>query len=123
LAKYPGGRSNVSFAAKFCHFFVDEQMFHIYDDRACRALRHHLGKTYQENTADRYLAFCNNLARLRDAFQIDAESRSLDRYLWITGSWIKWKMPGTPINAELRALFAQQPRPLDLNEMLPDDLR
>jgi hypothetical protein len=128
LAKYPeSNRNNVSFAAKFCHFFVDDKRFHIYDEQARLAIRHHLGD-YKNDDTDPYKAFCSNLERLRAEFSIDADSRPLDRYLWLVGSWIKWKSwkkepEKAPINAELRALFATQPRPAALNEMLPEDLR
>jgi len=36
-------RKRTSFAAKFCHFFVDKDRFPIYDDAARKAIKLHLG--------------------------------------------------------------------------------
>jgi len=83
-------RRFVSFAAKFCHFFIDPERFPIYDEAARDAIKLHLGpKALAANSADPYAAFCSNLSQLRTAAQIQGAGRDLDRYLWITGMYTK----------------------------------
>lgn len=103
-------RRFVSFAAKFCHFFIDEERFPIYDDAARKVVELHLGAgEYQRNKARPYLAFYNNLARLRAVAGLNYHGRELDRYLWITGMYMKWlkerQKAKQKMNVELRDLF------------------
>jgi hypothetical protein len=103
-------RKFVSFAAKFCHFFIDQERFPIYDEAAREVLKLHLGqKALVVDEEDPYTAFCSNLNLLRNAAQIQGSGRDLDRYLWITGMYMKWlRVKGKPkqqMNVELRGMF------------------
>ncbi len=116
----------VSFAAKFCHFFVDEERFPIYDEAARKVVELHLGAgEYLSDKAHPYLAFDKNVARLRAAAGLNGHGRELDRYLWITGMYMKWlkerQKPNPKLNVELRDLFE---RPMsvavaELDALLP----
>jgi hypothetical protein len=81
----------VSFSAKFCHFFVDEERFPIYDEAAQQALKLHLGLGYLNDAEHPYAAFCENLRRLRAAAGIQGRTRDIDHYLWIVGMHMRWK--------------------------------
>jgi hypothetical protein len=102
-------RRCTSFAAKFCHFFVNENGFPIYDDMAKQAIRLHLGDQYSSDNSKPYATFCDNFGRLRAAIGFRGQPRAMDRYLWIVGMYMKWKkdrLRRTPqINVELRDLF------------------
>lgn len=132
IASLPGDgkrRKFVSFASKFCHFFVDQERFPIYDDAAREALKLHLGKGgYIEDDADRYRAFCKNIDRLHEANGVRVGTRELDRYLWLMGMYQRWlkerRRTGVRVNAELMRLFATPTRDetRDLNDLLPFSL-
>lgn len=123
-------RKFTSFAAKFCHFFVDKERFPIYDDAARSVIRFHLGAAQVTNdNAHPYLAFCKNLARLRAIAGIKAPGRDLDRYLWITGLYMKWLRERgeakSTVNAELQRVLRNPTREeaVDLNALLPEKLK
>ena len=110
-------RRFISFASKFCHFFIDEERFPIYDDAAKTVLKLHLGREVQPYGAKPYEAFCRNLERLRNHAGITGPGRHMDRYLWITGMYMKWlKERHKPknkqqTNVELRRHF-EHPTPV-----------
>jgi hypothetical protein len=111
-----------SFAAKFCHFFINEQRFPIYDEAARLAMKLHLGPRYVNDT--RYGTFCANLTELRTAAGLQENTRAIDRYLWMVGSYLRWKR-NPKVNAEIRRVF-EQPTPEEtrkLEELLPACLR
>ena len=110
----PGQRSQrryVSFASKFCHFFVDTERFPIYDSYAAKTLMHHLGRHLViRNVVHPYMAYLANLGRLRDWARLDCTVRELDRYLWLAGVYRKWReTPNAKINAEAASIFASPP--------------
>jgi hypothetical protein len=117
-------RRQISFASKFCHFFVDKERFPIYDGAAQRALKFHLGARYLEHANRKYAAFYENFQRLRAVAGIQGSVRELDHYLWIVGMYIRWKRDPR-INAELRRAFEHPTRDqlADLYELLPRSLR
>lgn len=80
-----------SFAAKFCHFFVDADRYPIYDDAARQALKQHLGKDYREDPKQPYTSFCHNFDKLRGLADVTTKPRELDRYLWLTGMYMRWQ--------------------------------
>lgn len=99
-----------SFAAKFCHFFVDADRYPIYDDAARQALRLHLGKAYCDDTQHPYGSFCRNFENLRSHAGVNANPRDLDRYLWLTGMYMRWQKERrndskSRVNEELRNHF------------------
>jgi hypothetical protein len=102
-------RQCTSFAAKFCHFFVDENNFQIYDDAAKKAIKLHLGNQYSDDDSKPYATFCDNFGRLRAAIGFRDSPRAMDRYLWLVGMYMKWNKerlrPNPQINVELRGLF------------------
>jgi hypothetical protein len=99
-------RNRVSFASKLCHFFVDEERFPIYDKAACETLKCHLGDDYRLEGMP-YVAFQENLGRLKEASGINTNGRELDRYLWIVGMYMRWKRSKSKplVNAELLRTF------------------
>jgi len=103
-------RMFTSFAAKFCHFFVDAERYPIYDDAARQALRLHLGKDYREDPKQPYTSFCANFENLRSTANLNANPRDLDRYLWLTGMYLRWQKERqnnskSRVNEELRDHF------------------
>jgi hypothetical protein len=119
----------ISFAAKFCHFFVDENGFPIYDEAARQTIRLHLGNQYSNDNTKPYATFCDNFGRLRAAIGFRGQPRAMDRYLWIVGMYMKWKkerLRRTPqINVELRDLFEKpsNKQKVLLRKLLPDCIR
>jgi len=122
-------RKFISFASKFCHFFVDEERFPIYDGAARSALRMHLGSTRIGSPTDSaYAAFREDLARLRGEAGLACSNREIDRYLWITGMYMKWqkdrKKKDFAMNVELKQVFEQPTteQDADLHALLPDSV-
>lgn len=73
---------HVSFASKFCHFFVDNN-FPILDTYAIAALKWH-DETFRDNSKDKkYPAFVRSIERVRDLSKCSI--RELDYYLWLKG--------------------------------------
>ena len=123
-------RRFISFAAKFCHFFVDEERFPIYDEGARNAIELHLGSdAVVIDDIHPYGVYCQNLMRLRVEAMINGPCRNLDRYLWIVGMYIKWRAlrekPKQRMNVELRELFETPDvsAAVELNALLPPVLR
>jgi hypothetical protein len=99
---------HMSFAAKFAHFFIDPERFPIMDSYAVWMVEYHLGrKNCLRDAKQPYMAFVENLRRLREAAELNVKSRELDRYLWLAGQYRQWrKNPKSQINSELVAFFA-----------------
>ncbi|MGQ0750999.1 MAG: hypothetical protein ACT4PS_10735, partial [Betaproteobacteria bacterium] len=116
-------RQFVSFAAKFCHLFVDEERFPIYDDAARTMLVLHLGVYYRKDSKRPYAAFCKNFAALRELSKFRGPSRNLDRYLWIAGMYRRWSKGSRLVNGELRRLFTKpnKKEAAVLEALLPPD--
>jgi hypothetical protein len=118
-------RHFVSFAAKLCHFFIDSELYPIYDEAARNVLKLHLGKDkYLDDVKGLFFAFCKNIERLRQEAGISGKGRELDRYLWLTGMYMKW-VKGRPVNAELKRMFMQRATDdvMDVSELLPLPLK
>ena len=75
-------RRFLSFASKYCHFFVDQARFPIWDTFAREALMLHLGKVKVEG----YQAYTDALSRLCQSAG-GCTFSELDRYLWLRGQW------------------------------------
>lgn len=121
-------RLAISFASKFCHFFVDVEAFPIYDDAAREALKLHLGSGYTVEKSKPYESFYKNFRNLHALAKLTATTKELDQYLWLTGMFIRWQRERSKtnprVNAELKALF-QSPSPEmgnELRTMLPEHL-
>jgi len=96
-----------SFASKFAHFFIDPERFPILDNYAAKTLVFHLGeKNMAKRPGHPYLAFVENLLRLRTAADLTCSTRELDHYLWVAGEYRAWRgKPDVQINMEMRRLF------------------
>lgn len=108
-----GGGTHRSFASKYCHFFIDQDRFPIYDSYCEQMVRYHLGPEQTvSSSSERYAAFKANIDRLRELSGIDVTYRELDRYLWLGGQYRDWLKNGeeAQINSELRSLF-EDPSP------------
>ena len=120
------GRRFTSFASKFCHFFVDAELFPIYDEAACTALTVHLGTRPKRHD---YQGFCKAFRMLRQESELRCSTRELDRYLWLTGMYMRWlrqREKGHPqVNAELLDVFRHPTRAqaANLNALLPAGIR
>jgi hypothetical protein len=114
-------RRRTSFASKFCHFFVDAKRFPIYDDAARQVLKLHLGKSVKPHD---YKTFCSSINQLKNAVS-GCDTRMLDRYLWLTGMYMRWlknkKKKNPMVNAELLKLFKKptKAQAAKLDVMLP----
>ena len=122
-------RMSISFGSKFCHFLVNPIRFPIYDDAAREAIRLHLGaKAYVAKKTNRYLDFCEKFETLRKLAKLKCETKELDRYLWLTGMYMRWlkeKSKKNPrVNAELKELFQRASPAIaaDMKAMLPPPL-
>lgn len=110
LPMAPGQQSQrryVSFASKFCHFFVDAERFPIYDSYAANTLGHHLGRRLLVRNADHpYQAYVANFKLLRERARLVCSTRELDIYLWVAGVYRRWRArPDARINVEASSIF------------------
>ncbi len=115
LGEHKKSRRFLSFASKYCHFFVSQCRFAILDDFAAAAIRLHLGPhahTYANKPSD-YPEYLAAIDRLRVAAGLSCSYRELDRYLWLRGQWERWQKPsskaelrGSGVNPEVRDLFS-----------------
>jgi hypothetical protein len=117
-------RNFISFAAKFCHFFVDSKRYRIYDDAARETLRVHLGESYLDDPQRPYVGFCRNSSLFCERNELEGNFREVDQYLWLTGMYMRWLRQRDRakilINAELLELFRKpQAASEDLDSMLP----
>lgn len=101
-----------SFAAKFCHFFVSQSLFPIYDEAARKAITLHRPDMKEPGS---YKAFVTNIRELREWCGLDVPFKDLDRYLWLRGMYETYrKNPfNAPINGELRSYFASNDPEVD----------
>ncbi len=84
----------LSFASKYCHFFVDSSIFPLYDSFALDSVKNLLG-TFRNRripTESEYQNFCRRLLNLkiRDGLE-DVSVREMDRFLWLWGQWLSQK--------------------------------
>lgn len=101
-------RRHTSFASKYAHFFIDGGTFPIYDSLAIDMVRWHLPREDLHHDSGRpYIAFCENLRRLRVRYDLQQDHNSLDRYLGLAGQYRQWRKQGEGWrgNAELRLQF------------------
>jgi hypothetical protein len=95
-----------SFASKFCHWFVDDDL-PIYDHWPVRAMAHHFGAMARTTTA--YRDFAEHVYALREASGLSCTIRESDCYLWLSGMYRAWlgaedrNMIG--LSSEVRGLF------------------
>ncbi len=98
-----------SFAAKFCHFFVDPTRFPIYDKYALGTVACHLGRRRKRDVDHPYHAFVLNLQVLRERAGLECSWAELDRYLYLAGQYDVWKRNNDAlINKEAARLFASK---------------
>jgi hypothetical protein len=101
------GRTNLVFASKFAHFFIDPARFPMLDSYAEQMVKLHLGQAHMvKDEGGRYEMFCTNLTKLRELAQLQCGTRELDYYLWLAGQYRAWKRkPSVKINSETKELF------------------
>lgn len=79
----------ISFASKYCHFFVDPERYSVFDSYNVRALKLHLGDrgyTIRALSTD-YGVFLKSLERLVKRDSLEVSWRELDHYLYLWGLW------------------------------------
>lgn len=94
----------LSLAAKFAHFFIDEDRFPIYDRYAVRMVAKHAG-TSMTSLDGNYAAFTAAFNALAISAGLASQRRRLDRYLWIQGQYEEWKASGNASSGDLAAAF------------------
>lgn len=72
----------VSFASKFCHFFISPK-FPIFDSYAYSILKKLHKKTKP------YSSFCKSIKELTHS---EITVPDLDRFLWLAGNYVKWRL-------------------------------
>ncbi|WP_338692833.1 hypothetical protein V5279_42300 [Bradyrhizobium sp. 26S5] len=98
-----------SFASKFCAFFVDRNLFPIYDDAAREAIKHHLSSRDLDRSTT-YGGFVKNIHQLRDRYALySSDYIDLDRYLWLRGMYDRYARGDARVNRELREYFLDEP--------------
>ncbi len=100
-------RRFVSFASKFSHFFINADRYPILDRYAVEMVSYHLGKANcVKNETAPYLAFIENIRRLRELAGFTCSIAELDRYLWLAGVYRRWDPhDDDTINTAARDLF------------------
>ena len=103
-------RRCLSFASKYCHFFVSPERFAILDAYAVNALVLHMGKTRLR--IDHYASYLSAVDGLIATAGLRCSYADLDHYLWLAGQRISYqrsrRLGKTPsINREVLPLFAE----------------
>lgn len=119
-------RRHLSFASKFAHFYINEEMFLIYDSYAAMILNYHLrGRAVIPYNAPPYTQYIADLKALQEQAGISCSTSELDAYLWLAGLYVEWRKPRSDgklpkINREVRELFQESGEvAVDLNALLP----
>lgn len=94
----------LSLAAKFAHFFIDEDRFPIYDRYAVRMVAMHAGTSIASLDGN-YVAFTAAFNALAVGAGIVTQRRRLDRYLWIQGQYEEWRAHGKASSGDLASAF------------------
>jgi hypothetical protein len=112
-------KDHESFAAKYCHFFVDSAHFPLYDKYARESVRLHLGRgNYRcKHTSQSYRNFYRDLASLRAALDFHPTVRELDYYLWLRGQW-EASGDGKLVGAEVAGLFERSTHDTEVRLLL-----
>lgn len=100
----------LSLAAKFAHFFIDEDRFPIYDRYAVRMVAKHAGTsvTSLDGNFTAFTAAFNALATRAGIFK---QRRRLDRYLWIQGQYEEWTKRGKASSGDLELAIERRDWP------------
>lgn len=121
IARFPvSGDSHISFASKFCHFFINKDRFHILDDAAEWTLNWLQVPGYKRSGEDRYANFCRGIEALGSALPSNHSTRDIDRFLWLVGMWVRHKRERTEVNAEAVAAFERAPE--EVKKFVPPEL-
>lgn len=94
----------LSLAAKFAHFFIDEDRFPIYDRYAVRMVAKHAGRSVTGLDGN-YAAFTAAFDSLAIGAGLVSQRRRVDRYLWIQGQYEQWSKQGKASSGDLDAAF------------------
>jgi hypothetical protein len=94
----------LSLAAKFAHFFIDEDRFPIYDRYAVRMVAKH-ARTSVASLDGNFAAFTAAFNELAIGTALVTQRRRLDRYLWIQGQYEEWQKHGKASSGDLAAAF------------------
>lgn len=97
-------RKEYVFVSKYCHFFIDP-VLPILDQFSEYMAHRHLGRHRSKNPK-RYLAFSEDIEKLKELAGLSCDCDQLDAYLWVAGAyWSRKKNPKVKINADLKAHF------------------
>jgi len=105
----------LSFASKYCHFFVDSEKFPIFDRYALKTLRKHLGRD-AKSRGDRpqYADYCFDINTIRNECGLRCSLKELDRYLWLCGAYLERKTRKGKVSSELKRFFEKGDNDPDL---------
>jgi len=130
IAQQGSTTANISFASKFCHFFVSAN-YPIYDSFVCAALKaiiHPQERRRMGIQIERYSDFyriCDWMTTLKGHACSSISVRQLDQCLWLMGQYLEFLKPRSKaINSqnEVWVLFKKHP-PERFHKLLPDHLR
>jgi hypothetical protein len=102
-----------SFASKFCAFFVNPDLFPIYDEAAREAIKHHLPPEDVDQLLT-YSAFMKNVRALCEWSNLQVGYKEIDRYLWLRGMYDRHAKRDPRVNSELRKFFERKPPELSV---------
>jgi hypothetical protein len=115
IAKFFGG-VYLSFASKYCHFFV-ENKFLIFDQFALKTLHMHLGNSAKsKGQRPRYADYCTDINTIRKESNLHCSTRELDRYLWLAGLWHNRERK--KFHMEVRRLFEKRMQDSEIDALI-----
>ena len=106
-------RRFLTFASKYCHFFISADRFPILDDFAGDALTYHLGRcgrSHYRRRSFNYLTYVADVDRVLAAAGLNCSYVEADRYLWLLGQRLRLRAGDSTgktvlINGEVRGLI------------------
>jgi hypothetical protein len=110
-----------SLASKFAHFFIDPDLFPIYDTYVKKMVVFHLYgecKDIYEDAIDPYSLFFQDFNILKKFVKMECSIIELDRYLWLAGRLKVWKCENQKIRREIADLFKNSEKNKEINDEL-----
>lgn len=82
----------IVFASKFAHFFLDANIFPIYDQYARMLVHFHIDTLKEgEQPGSKYGIFYKKFFQLKQQLEQRYSVKKLDCYLWLAGQYVAWK--------------------------------
>jgi len=110
-----------SLASKFAHFFIDADLFPIYDSYVKKMVVFHLYgefKDIYDSAPNPYNLLFQDFKILRKIVKMECSNIELDRYLWLGGQRYVWRHGNEKIRSEIANLFKN----MENNKEIEDEL-